>query len=126
LKSLKNGFYSAVHLTEAVHFNPKYPEYHNVYISNIKDKYAMMYDGSKWSLTRKEKLIDKLYENKKNYIENNMDEFIDLLSQNQIKALENWLETDDDHDKIKEIKEMIKLLLYNKRNQIPDVTGIEH
>lgn len=84
-----------------------------------------MYDGNEWSLTRKEKLIDKLYENKKNYIENNMDEFIDLLSQNQIKALENWLETDDDHDKIKEIKEMIKLLLYNKRNQNPSITEIE-
>ena len=32
LKSLKKGFYSTIHLTEAVHFNSKYPEYHNVYI----------------------------------------------------------------------------------------------
>ena len=38
LKSLKKGFYSTIQLTESVHFNPKYPEYHNVYISNIKDK----------------------------------------------------------------------------------------
>ena len=37
LKCLKKGFYSTIYLTEAVHFNPKYPEYHNVYISNIKD-----------------------------------------------------------------------------------------
>lgn len=45
IKSLKKGFYSTIQLTEAVHFNLKYPEYHNVYISNIKDKYAMLYDG---------------------------------------------------------------------------------
>ena len=34
LKSLKKGFYSTLELTEAVHFNPKYPEYHNGIIRN--------------------------------------------------------------------------------------------
>ena len=118
LKSLKKGFYSTLHLTEAVHFNPKYPEYHNVYISNIKDRYAMMYDGMEWILTRKSELIDRLYEDKKNYIENNMEEFIQTLTNNQTKALERWLNTDDTHDRIKEIKDMIKLLLYNKRDRV--------
>jgi len=118
LKSLKKGFYSTIHLTEAVHFNPKYPEYHNVYISNIRDRYAMMYDGTDWILTRKSELIDRLYEDKKNYIENNMEEFIQSLTTNQTKALERWLNTDDNHERIKEIKDMIKLLLYNKRDQV--------
>ena len=118
LKSLKKGFYSTIQLTEAVHFNPKYPEYHNVYISNIKDKYAMMYDGKEWTLTRKAELIERLYENKRDYIEDNMDEFIESLSQSQTRALERWLKTDDNHNKIKEIKDKIKLLLYNKRDII--------
>ena len=118
LKSLKKGFYSTLHLTEAVHFNPKYPEYHNVYISNIRDRYAMMYDGADWILTRKSELIDRLYEDKKNYIENNMEEFIKSLTNNQTKALERWLNTYDNHERIKEIKDMIKLLLYNKRDQV--------
>ena len=103
---------------EAVHFNPKYPEYHNVYISNIKDKYAMMYDGKEWSLTRKTELIDRLYENKKNYIEDNMEYFLETLSKSQIWALERWLNIDDEHDKIKEVKDKIKLLLYNKRDVV--------
>jgi len=120
LKSLKKGFYSTLQLTEAVHFNPKYPEYHNVYISNIRDKYAMMYDGKDWTLTRKTELIDRLYEDKKNYIENNMEDFIDSLSTSQKNALERWLNVDDTHDRIKEIKDMIKLLLYNKRDLIVD------
>ena len=118
LKSLKNGFYSTLHLTEAVHFNPKYPEYHNIYISNIKDKYAMMYDGIEWTLTIKTELIDKLYEDKKNYIEDNMENFIDSLSSSQFNALKRWLIMDNDHAKIKEIKDKIKLLLYNKRDII--------
>ena len=120
LKCLKKGFYLTIYLTEAVHFNPKYPEYHNVYISNIKDKYAMMYDGKEWSLTRKTELIDRLYEDKKNYIEDNMEYFLETLSKSQIRALERWLNTDDEHDKIKEVKDKIKLLLYNKREVVID------
>lgn len=37
LKILKNGYNTPLKLTEAVHFNPKYPEYQNVYITNMKD-----------------------------------------------------------------------------------------
>jgi hypothetical protein len=118
IKILKNGFYSTLKLTEAIHFNPNYPEYQNVYISNIKDKYAMMFDGESWMLTMKEDLINKIYDDKKNYIEENLDHFLDSLTLSRRKALERWLDTEEDNKKIKEIKEQIKLLLYNKR-QIP-------
>lgn len=118
IKALQKGFYSAVKLTETVHFNPNYPEYHNVYISNMKDKYAMMFDGENWTLTTKEELINKIYDDKKNYIEENLEDFIDSLPMSRKKALERWLNTDDEDPKIKEIKENIKLLLYNQRNLI--------
>ena len=116
LKGLRNGFYSTVKLTDTIHFNPKYPEYHNIYISNIKDKYGMMYDGKDWTLVPKAELIDKIYDNKKNYIEENVEEFYDSLSLSRKRALERWFDTDEEHEKIKEIKEKIKLLLYNKRH----------
>jgi hypothetical protein len=72
LKALQTGYNSTVKLTEAVHFNPDFPEYHNIYISNMKDKYAMMHDGNQWTLTTKEDLINQIYEDKKNYIEENL------------------------------------------------------
>ncbi|VBB18079.1 hypothetical protein YASMINEVIRUS_542 [Yasminevirus sp. GU-2018] len=115
LKVLQNGYISTVKLTEAVHFNPKYPEYHNVYISNMKDKYAMMFDGKNWTLTMKEDLINRIYEDKKNYIEENLEDFVDSLSVSRRKALERWLNTDDNDTKISDIKSSIKLLLYNSR-----------
>ncbi|VBB17911.1 hypothetical protein YASMINEVIRUS_374 [Yasminevirus sp. GU-2018] len=129
LKALQNGYYSTVKLTEAVHFNPKYPEYHNVYISNMKDKYAMMHDGKRWTLTMKEDLINQIYEDKKNYIEENLEDFIDSLTPSRKRALERWLDTDDDDKKIKEIKDSIKLLLYNSRHlplkYLEEETGIK-
>lgn len=81
----------------------------------MKDKYAMMFDGKDWNLTTKDDLINKIYDDKKNYIEENIDEFVDSLTISRKRALERWLETDDSDDKILQIKDQIKLLLYNKR-----------
>lgn len=120
LKVLQTGYKSALKLTETVHFNPNYPEYHNIYISNMKDKYAMMFDGTNWMLTTKDDLINRIYDDKKNYIEENLDAFVDSLTTARKRALERWLNTDEDdpndNPKIKQIKDSIKLLLYNKRN----------
>jgi hypothetical protein len=119
LKALSAGYNSTTRLAEAVHFNPKYPEYHNVYITNKKDKYAMMFDGITWNLTGKEDLINRIYEDKKNYIEENLEDFIESLSASKRNALERWLATDEKNEgdeKIKKIKDDIKLLLYNKQN----------
>jgi hypothetical protein len=65
LRAIQHGFDSTIKLTETLHFNPKHPEYHNVYITNVKDKYAMMYDGKDWNLTMKDELINKIYDDKK-------------------------------------------------------------
>ena len=120
LKALHGGYYSTIKLTEAVHFNPKHPEYHNIYISNMKDKYAIMFDGKIWTLTTKKELINQIYEDKKNYIEENLEEFIDSLPVSRKNALQRWLDTDDEDPKIKEIKENLKLLLYNSRKLVHD------
>lgn len=116
LKAIQNGFDSTLRLTETLHFNPKHPEYHNVYITNVKDKYAMMFDGKDWNLTMKDALINKIYDDKKNYIEENLDDFVDSLSTSRKKALERWLETNEEDERIIRVKNEIKLLLYNKRN----------
>jgi hypothetical protein len=110
------GYMSCVGLTDEIHFNPKYPEYHNVYISSMKDKYAMMYNGTEWKLVGKTELIDSIYDDKKEYIEENIDDFCDSLTGSKKDAIYNWLKMDHDDDKIKEMKEEIKLLLYNKKH----------
>jgi len=115
LKSIQ-GYYTPIGLTEATHFNPKYPEYHNIYISNMKNNYAMEYNGKEWNLVLKNDLIDKLYDDKKNYIEENLNDIKETLSKNKIAALERWLNDDEHLEKIKEVKQKLKLLLYNKKH----------
>lgn len=123
IRALQNGFKSSVRLTEAMHFNPKYPENHNVYISNMRDKYAMIFDGNKWELTMKEDLINLIYDDRKNYIEENLDDFVDSLSVSIKKALDRWLEMADDDNAVSKIKEELKLLLYNKKDIVINDTN---
>jgi uncharacterized C2H2 Zn-finger protein len=116
LKALKKGYYSTVELTDQMHFNPKIPEHHNIYIPNLKDKYTMIYDGSKWNLKLTEIVIDDLYDNKKIIIESSMKEFAESLNDSQQYSLEKWIETPDEDNKITNVKEQFKLLLHNKKN----------
>ena len=107
LKALKMGFHSTLKLTDTIHFNPKYPEYHNVYIPSMKDKYAMIYKNDNWQLVNKQDLVDEMYDNKKDYIEENVEEFCNTLSNSQKNAINRWLLSDEHNDKrISKIKDI--------------------
>ena len=64
----------------------------------------MMYDGTNWILTTKTELIDKLYNSKKAFIEDNFDDFCKSLTEHQRLALNRWLAIDDEDPKVAEIK----------------------
>jgi len=57
-----------------------------------------------------------MYQDKKDYIEENLEEFAQSLSKSKLMALKRWIDSDDNGDKcIKKIKKDIELLLYNER-----------
>jgi hypothetical protein len=49
---------------EQVHFDKNKPENHNVYISNMRADYGLIYDGKQWAIHNKEDLLDNMYEDK--------------------------------------------------------------
>jgi uncharacterized UPF0160 family protein len=67
-KCLRKASRCVLKLIEKVHFNPEKPENMNVYISNMKDKYMMMYQDNKWTLTNKDEL-NTVYNHKEDLIE---------------------------------------------------------
>ena len=77
LKCLKHSNFCIPHLIEKIHFNPKKPENHNIYISNLKNNYAMIYDGNKWTLKDREDEINKLIDDKEMIIEQKLEEWIE-------------------------------------------------
>ena len=59
---LNSGFSSLVKLIELVHLNKKYPQYQNIKIDNLKDKFAKTYDENDkiFTTVSKQETIDNL------------------------------------------------------------------
>jgi len=113
------GFYKKVNhcvkqLIEKIHFNPEKPENMNIYISNMKDKYITVYDGSNWNLANKNEELTRLYEEKEQMLEEWLESNPNpMLKEKFIKYLNNK----ESDDCLQHIMEEIKLMMYNKGNQ---------
>ena len=122
LEALKRGTSAIPVITERIHFNVKYPEYQNVYITNMNQKYGMIYDGKEWKLKDKDTIIEDLYEKKFDFLDENFENIYNQLSESQQKAFKRFLDIHEkaDTDKqskkiIDKIKRDLKFLLYNNK-----------
>lgn len=117
---LFKGFEAVPALVERVHFNKATPQYHNCYISNLRGKYAIIYDGENWILKKIDDVIEELKDNKRTYLENKFEDFYDSLCDNTKKKFERFLLEVDTDVVISRYKESLTLLLYNKKGIILD------
>lgn len=109
------GYQTPSQMTKLIHFNKTHPEYHNVYIPKINEKYGMIYKNEAWKLIDKDELASDIYETKRSYIIENLEDLKKDLSETQIKKLTKFLETPDDDIAIKNTKNQIKEILYENR-----------
>jgi len=118
LKCLKHSNFCIPHLIEKIHFDKKKPENHNVYISNLKNKYVMIYDGNKWICNDREEQINSLIDDNEGIIEYKIEEWIENGNKypKMMKKFNRYVEIRDNNIVINKIKDDIKLLLYNNRN----------
>ena len=55
-----------------IHFNPTKPENHNIYISNLKNNYVMIYNGNKWLIRDRDDSIQDIIDKNEGIIEQKM------------------------------------------------------
>lgn len=116
-KAIGRLLMSVPQLIEDVHFNPKMPENHNIYISNIQNKYAMVYDGKNWETKDQERVINELISDH----EYAMEEWLGGEGEkfpNAMEKFNKYLNIKEKDGAMKSMKDEIKLLLYNKRDMI--------
>lgn len=118
IKVLVWGFSSITKLVEKIHFNPKFPDYHNVYIPSLKDKYGMVSIDGIWILRLCDEIIEELHDTKREIIEEKFNYFYDKLTNTTRDAINRLLELSEKDKNIKIIKDKIKLLLYNHKDMI--------
>ena len=108
---------SVPNLIRRIHFNPAHPENHNICIKNLRNKLVMEYDGKQWNICGEDKAIDKLITDHEyileEWLENGEDKY-----PKQMDKFEKYLKLKEDDKVVNDIKEEIKLLLYNNRNII--------
>jgi len=128
-KILNKGFMSVPVLTKYTHFNNNIPEYNNIYISNMRNNYIMVYDGEKWNLRNREIILDDLLNIKSDFLIEQFDQYKDELDESTLRKFGRFMNQQHEDFAINEIKKELKLILYNNRN-IPLETkkklGIEY
>jgi hypothetical protein len=102
-------------LIEKVHFNNDKPENKNIYISNIKNGYIMLYKDNKWQLVDRKSQIDDLYDYNEvvldTWYRTNKEAHPEIV-QSFTRYLKN---VEEGNDIINDVKEQILLMLYNNR-----------
>jgi hypothetical protein len=118
---LKRGFQTPVELTRAIHFNPNFPEYHNIYLPKINEKNAAIFIDGKWQITDRDDIIEDIYEHKRSFVLENLDKYLNKIDETKQKSLKRWLNTVDNEDEsIINTKKDIQRLLYNNRHMVMD------
>ena len=108
------------HLIKMIHLDPKKPENHNVYISNLKNGYIMVYDGDKWDTLNREEIIEDMINNKECLIQDRVEDWLENGKNYPIimRKFERYLEKKEKDVVLNKIKEEIRLMLFNNRNMI--------
>ena len=92
LNILNRPFESLEESIKSIHFNKDLPEYNNIYITNMKDNLAYIFNGKQFISVRKNDILDELIDNHKDQIENSFEEFKNKLSDFRIKRIEAFLD----------------------------------
>ena len=96
------------HLIEKIHFNPMKPENQNLTVTNLTDKYMMVYDGTQWKKVLKSEL-NKIYNQKEALLE----EWVEQDPALKEKFYE-YIKTERKDVYLERI-EAIKLMMYNQK-----------
>ena len=114
INSLKRVNNCVKTLTEKIHFNPEKPENMNIYISNLKNDYITVYENGQWQL---KKGFDDIYDHKEIMLEEWLEK-----EQNNYPELrdkfEKYLDNKESDVILNQIKDDIKLMMYNNKNNI--------
>ena len=108
-------------LIEKVHFNDQKPENMNIYISNIKGNYAMIYSDNQWQITNKKDQVNELFNYNEVLLEHWYDDYKNAYPE-IIKSFQKYLKNREGGSvTINRVKEKILLMLYNNRKMIQEV-----
>lgn len=123
LRIFKTRKMSIPKVIEMIHFNKDLPQNHNVYISNYKDNYALIFTDNKWKIIDKNEILRKLIFDSRDLLETEFLEFKaselkNKMDERSMELFQDYLDNVEDDNIMNGLKETIKLLLYNEKDMV--------
>ena len=123
IKFIKHSNFCIPYMIKKIHFDRKKPENHNIYISNMKNNFVMVYDGGKWNIRDRNELITDMIEDNTNILEDKIEDWIERGEEYPeiMKKFNRYLEKKENDIVLNKIKQEIKFILFNNRGMIKNV-----
>jgi hypothetical protein len=117
---MKSCMKALPNLIEEIHFNPKHPENHNMYLSNFKEKTAKYKKGDKWLIKNGSEFVDDIivdYHNKmfNNYVndEEMLEKYPDLTN-----IYNKYYNTTQPQEAMNKVKKEIYEIMHNNKDMV--------
>jgi hypothetical protein len=120
---------SVEHLFDMKHFSKNMPNNHNLYISNLRDVYMMIYEAGQWNKVNREDAMDNIYDDLKENLEDAMNMMRDknTLDISLDNLFAPFVEDGMDEEKEQRIKKMscdlMACMAYNNRHFPTKIKG---
>ena len=88
---LGNQYKSLEHAIKIIHFNDKYPEFGNIFITNMRDNLAHIYNGDQFIAISKDEMLTELLDTHIYELNLSFEKHQKSLTSKQIKKLEDFL-----------------------------------
>jgi hypothetical protein len=110
------------YMIKEINCNPERPIYNSVKITNKRDNYAQVSDGTKYVHTTKRKIITELIDNKRSQLQEYIDNNGDKYGVKILKRYQDYVDALDDDKKLqKELEDDIICMLLD----VSDIIGSE-
>lgn len=138
IKLLNRKRMSIEESVKMIHFNKARPEYQNVYITNLRNEYAYIYDGTKFISVYKTEVLNEIIDNHLDNIELSLEEYKTKISNNTYEILHKFIEmmnddetelyVDEHKKKYSNFKEyklnQLKLMIYNNTDKQKNLINV--
>lgn len=115
-KTMERGMNAITVFTEYAHLNANHPEFHNCYVSNMRDNHAIIYNNGLWCLVNANDAIKAITDKESKYLENKYDKLKKTMTPNAIKQFDRYLKAKDTDALDKRYNKDLKLMFYNNKN----------
>jgi len=117
---LNHNNFCVPYMIKKLHFDPKKPENHNIYISNMKNSYITMWDGKKWNIKDRSEIIDDILEDNTNILEDKIEDWANKGRKYPLimKKFNRYIERRENDAILNKIKQEIKFILFNNRKMV--------